>query len=574
MNDGTSRDRGPPPATTRQRLDAQELEQIIQEAPDGILVTSQSGLIEHANRYVAELFGYAQDELIGRNVSLLIPRPEQDRHDAHIAQLSHVNQSRILGIRREVRGQHRDGRVFHIDLRIMPLHGSERLRYVGLVSDITERKRLDVERQLYEEQLERQNAKLLRLQSLAESASRAKSEFLANISHEIRTPLTAILGFSELLAETGLSPQERWENFQIIRRNGRHLLQLINDVLDLSKIEAGQMRVDIAPCELRPLIEDLQSTFLPLARERGLDFVVQRIEPLPDSIPTDAHRLRQILCNLLSNALKFTPRGRITLTVECSSSPQDATRRLRLQVIDSGVGIAPDVLSRLFIPFTQADSSTTRTSGGTGLGLCISRKFARKLGGDITVTSQLGQGSVFTVEIDAGPLHEWNRPQQRSAAAVGAPADWPPLLGRALLAEDASEIRRLVVWQLGTFGLEVTAVEHGAAAVQTALASREAGTPFDVILMDMQMPVQDGYQATAALRESGWDGPIIALTAHALASDREQCLAAGCSDFVSKPIDSGTLYDAVQQSLSQRREHVREAICTLIDSDLGGEKGQ
>ena len=534
-----------------------EFEQIFQEAPDGIIVTSRSGIIEHANRYVASLFGYTLHELIGRNVSILIPHPEQDRHDAHIAQLSVANNSGILGVRREVRGQHRDGRIFPLDLRVMPLQAEGSLRYVGLVSDISERKQLEHERRMHQEQLEIQNAELRRLQSLAESASRAKSEFLANISHEIRTPLTAILGFAEHLLEPDIRPQERWEDLQTIRRNGRHLLQLINDVLDLSKIESGQFQIRLAACDLRSLMDDLQATFSPLANERGLTFDVLPLRIHPPVIQSDSDRLRQILYNLLSNAFKFTERGGVTLSVEDGRFPASPRRRVQFRVTDTGPGMGPDLLARLFRPFTQGDASATRPFGGTGLGLTISRNFARLMGGDIRVTSQVGTGSIFTVGVDAGPL-DAERPTDKAGSRPVTPAPLtsaatrPPLSGRILLAEDAPDIRRLLMFQLTKFGLEVVSVNNGAEAVEAALSAAESHQPFDVVLMDMQMPVMDGYQATATIRRAGYLRPVIAVTANALSGDREKCLAAGCDEFLSKPIDFHQLHSLLRCLLSER----------------------
>ena len=374
----------------------------------------------------------------------------------------------------------------------------------------------------------------------AQEASRLKSEFLANVSHEIRTPMTALLGYTELLADLDLAPGERAECLATVRRNGEHLVAIVNDVLDLSKIESGRMTVERIACAPHALVAEVSALLRPRATQSGLGFEVAYRGPLPQTIHTDPTRLRQILLNLIGNAIKFTPRGSVRLEVglEDDGSP----RRLRFDVIDTGIGLSAAQQERLFTAFTQADASTTRRFGGTGLGLAISKRLAVMLGGDLSVRSVPGQGSTFSLTVEPGTLagvHLLDHPPAVPAVAASpaALADDPvELRGRILLAEDSLDARRLIARHLRTAGAEVETAENGAVACELVLRAAGAGKPYDLVLMDMQMPELDGYAATARLRAAGYRGAIVALTAHAMEGERQRCRAAGCDDFATKPI--------------------------------------
>jgi signal transduction histidine kinase/CheY-like chemotaxis protein/HPt (histidine-containing phosphotransfer) domain-containing protein len=403
-----------------------------------------------------------------------------------------------------------------------------------------------------ERRVSQRTAELTEARNAALQAAQAKSEFLANMSHEIRTPLTAILGFTNLLGDPSLSDAERAAHRETIRRNGEHLLSVINDILDLSKIEAGKLSVERVSCALPELIRSVSGSMRGRAIEKGLQFVVEGRGPLPETIRTDPTRLRQILINLLGNAIKFTESGTVRLVVRLGSGSQP---RLCIDVVDTGIGLDPDVLSRLFLPFTQADPSTSRRFGGSGLGLAISRRLARMLGGDLYATSAPGRGSTFTAEIDPGPLAgtpmvdgsrlplDVPEPAPAVAPVLASPAR---LEGRILLAEDAPDSQRLIRHYLVRAGAQVDVVANGRLACEQALAR-----PYDLVLMDMQMPEMDGYAATAALRRAGYRGPIVALTAHAMDGDRDKCLAAGCDDFATKPIDPATLLRVARRYLER-----------------------
>jgi signal transduction histidine kinase/ActR/RegA family two-component response regulator len=395
----------------------------------------------------------------------------------------------------------------------------------------------------------------------AEAATRTKSEFLANMSHEVRTPMTAILGFTDILLEQNtpeiVSP-ERIEAARTIKRNAEYLLSVLNDILDLSKIEAGKMTIERVACAPGQIVEEVTSLMRGRAEAKGLALHVEYAGPVPETLCTDPTRLRQILVNLLGNAIKFTERGEVRLIVRCCDAGPDPS--LQFDVADTGLGMTAEQLSKLFRPFTQADTSTTRRFGGTGLGLTISKRLAELLGGDIEVVeTQPGVGTRVRAAVATGPLEGVKMiTDPQPTASVTAEAgdsvvqnDRLALDGcKILLAEDGPDNQRLFTRILNRAGATVTIVDSGDQAVNAALAARDAGRPFDVILMDMQMPVMDGYEATRLLRREGYAGPIVAATAHAMTSDRQRCVDCGCDDYVSKPIDRAALIRTIRGFLA------------------------
>jgi len=380
----------------------------------------------------------------------------------------------------------------------------------------------------------------------AENANRAKSEFLANMSHEIRTPLTAILGFADLLDDPGIEPAEARDWLAAIRRNGRHLLTLIGGILDLSKIEAGKRAINPHPCNLLALVGDAVEMMRGPARQAGLLLAAEYVGELPETISADEAALRQILLNLLGNAVKFTERGSVRATVSFVPAWRGGTPAVKVQVADTGVGIAPRQLRRIDEAFYQAPSGAAATAEGTGLGLTIARHLIEMHGGELTIHSTPGEGSVFTFVIPTGPLAGVRMlpgtPADPADTDRCALADAPGPLGRLriLVAEDSPDNRRLIAAVLRKAGARVQFAENGASAVRMA-----SENPFDLILMDIEMPGMDGKEAAAALRRKGATVPIIALTAHALAGDRDECLAAGCTDYLTKPIDRTLLVETV-----------------------------
>jgi signal transduction histidine kinase/FixJ family two-component response regulator len=402
----------------------------------------------------------------------------------------------------------------------------------------------------------------------AQSAAATKTEFIANMSHEIRTPMTAILGYVGIMLEEVNTDRSaaRWETaLNTIRRNGNHLLEIINDLLDVAKIESGKMTVEIIPCDVVRTVEDVTDLLRHRAEEKELALSLEFVGEIPETIQSDPTRLRQILLNLIGNAIKFTERGEVSLQVRLLAGQSPS--QIEFTVADTGIGMSPDQLGRLFEPFVQADSSTSRKFGGTGLGLTISRQLARMLHGDLEVTSELGSGSEFKVRVATGDLTDvpmlcippCSMPHAEPSHAADLTLDC-----RILLAEDGPDNQRLISFLLRKAGAEVVIVDNGQAAVEAVLAAEKQAVrlpgdpsgPFDVVLMDMQMPVLDGCQATEALRRAGYTRPIIALTANAMAEDRERCLAAGCTDFTTKPVQRTVLFETILKWHTARLEAV------------------
>ncbi|MDB5299440.1 MAG: luxQ 3 [Phycisphaerales bacterium] len=421
--------------------------------------------------------------------------------------------------------------------------GDREARLVVAHENITARKLAEEEMQKAKEQ--------------AEFANLSKSSFLANTSHELRTPMTAILGYAEMLLDPGQTPADRRSCSQTIRRNGEHLLAIINDLLDISKIEAQKVTVEKLVYPLPQLIADAIGLTRPWATKKGLRFEVEFAEEIPATIETDPLRSKQVLANLLGNAIKFTESGAVTLRVRREISY--FRHSIHFEITDTGIGMTPEQIVKLFQPFTQADASTTRRFGGTGLGLTISKRLAKLLGGDITVTSNPGVGSTFTFTIDGGvregvELIHGLTADQLSIGAEQQFQDDLRLHGRVLLAEDGEDNQKLISTHLRRSGLEVAIAANGREAVEMMKTQT-----FDLVLMDMQMPELDGYGATRTLRQLGFTVPIVALTANAMAEDRVKCIEAGCSDYLSKPISRLQLLHATAKFIKPTQEGAENA---------------
>ncbi|MBN2473675.1 MAG: PAS domain S-box protein [Pirellulales bacterium] len=532
---------------------------LIESSTAYIAATSPDGIVHMANESLLRALGYTAAELIGKNYLDLVVPPEE-RH--RVLETTEALMTGKMPVTLETEILTKEGARLQVVWGTGQVSNAqgETESVFGVGIDITERKRGEHELKQYADALERANRRLEEHSLSAQEASRTKSEFLANMSHEIRTPMTAILGFSENLLLPDLSEEDRVVAVETIRRNGKHLLALINDILDLSKVEAGKLDVERIACSPGQVIEDVRSLMHSRALEKGLEFQVEYATGLPETILSDPTRLRQILINLVGNAVKFTEEGSVWLVVGFQH-PQDGEEPfLYFEVTDTGIGMTPEQTERLFQPFAQADSSTTRRFGGTGLGLTICKRLSEKLGGTVEVSSQLGVGSTFRVTIATGKLDgvavvekpaatvsRFVEPQP--ALAASAPVD--KLDCRVLLAEDAPDNQRLICLILNKLGARVTVAENGQIAYKQAMEAWRMAEPFDVVLMDMQMPILDGYQTTRRLREQRYTGPIVALTAHAMASDRAKCLQAGCDAYLSKPIERERLTALVAEYARQ-----------------------
>lgn len=405
--------------------------------------------------------------------------------------------------------------------------------------------------------LEISESKLRETLIQAQQGNRIKSEFLANMSHEIRTPMTAILGFADLVYDETTEPQSR-EKLDVIKRNGRYLLDIINDILDLSKIEANKLSVEQLHVNPVGLMDEVLQLFEHRCAERGLQLQLVYETALPQTILTDPTRVKQIINNLISNSIKFTEEGSITLKVGMIHMHEQW--QFRVQVIDTGIGMQEAQLEHVFKAFSQADNSTSRKYGGTGLGLTISRKLSRLLGGDLVVESTAGKGSCFAMSIYPGPLAEnfvstsehilpkitSNKPAEVTQQDK---AKLPLEDVKILFVEDGPDNQSLIKHLLSKAGAQVTLADNGQIALD--LITGDNKPVFDVILMDMQMPVLDGYQATSKLRQLGFSLPIIAVTANAMSSDREKCMQSGCTDFLPKPINRTRMIETIQLHLAR-----------------------
>ncbi|MGZ3726109.1 MAG: response regulator [Pseudobdellovibrio sp.] len=372
-----------------------------------------------------------------------------------------------------------------------------------------------------------------RAREQAEAANNLKSTFLANMSHEIRTPLNALIGFNELLRSDSLSTETRHEYHNIIKRNGELLLGLIDDILDLTKVEAGHIQLEIASVKLADLLEEVSAFMKIKASGKKLKFILETVGELPERIQTDQIRLKQILNNIIGNAIKFTTMGHVKTTLS-----MDRDRNMMIfTVSDTGIGIRPEVRDKLFQPFSQADASVTRRYGGTGLGLALSKKLAEELGGNLYLQeSGEGEGAVFTIEVS-------NNLKLTPKAETQLPNQDRCLKGRRILVVDDSHDNQFLLQQiLKRHGVYVDLAENGEVGVDKALNEN-----YDIVLMDVQMPVLDGHSATKKLRSKNYVAPIIALTAHAMLDDRNKCIEVGCTDYLTKPIRADQLIQMICQ---------------------------
>jgi len=412
------------------------------------------------------------------------------------------------------------------------------------------------------EDLRRSEVRLRELAERAEESSRLKSLFLANMSHDVRTPMTAILGYTRVLEdELGAGATGHTaEALAAIQRSGAHLLHLINEVLDLSKIEANRLVLASEPFSVRDLISGSVSVVRSLAQAKGIALVIELGSPVPARLVGDEARLRQVLLNLLGNAVKFTERGGVRLLVSAPAGASAGKSRLVLEIEDSGIGMTPDQVARVFQPFVQADPSHTRRFGGTGLGLTIARRLVEAMNGSVEIESEPGVGTRFRVLLtlpvlgaevidDPDHLSEPKRPWVRAAGADSAPTG-----GRVLLVEDGPDNQRLVAYTLGKSSVEIRIESDGEAGLRRMLEAWEQGEPFDLVLLDMQIPTIDGYTVASRARERGYPGRIVALTAHAMAGDRDRCLRAGCDGYLSKPFRPEDLLGLVRWATRERAE--------------------
>ena len=509
-----------------------------------VAVTDRSGRITAVNDLFCRISKYSRDELLGQNHRIL--------NSGHHPKRFWVDVWRQIARGQvwhgEVCNRARDGTLYWVDTTIVPIADDmgKIVQYVAIRADITGRKQAE--------------EALRTAKNAAEVANTAKSEFLANMSHEIRTPMTAILGYAGLLNDARDDRARQIEYIDVIRRNGEHLLSIINDILDIAKIEAGKLAIEAIKVSPAKILQEVLEFKRVRLIGRSIELLTKQLSPVPEVVYSDPTRLKQILMNLAGNAIKFTDSGHVAVSVGYEQEgPEEGS--LILQIADTGVGMSQEQLQRLFGAFEQADASTSRKYGGTGLGLRISRRLAQMLGGSIDVASDPGVGSRFTVRIPARrplgtPLINVFEEASQQGGSLGSTDSMPSsgsngdqaLAGkRILVAEDGVDNQRLIRQLLTRAGAEVVVVANGRLAIEALSCG---GTfdgelldppPFDLLLTDIQMPVLDGYATARLLRERGSRLRIIALTAHAMDGDGERCIAAGCDAYATKPIDRRTL---------------------------------
>ena len=497
---------------------------LIESNIDALMTTDPAGIITDVNKQMEALTGCTRDELIGAPFKSYFTDPE--RAEAGIKLV--LNEKKVTDY--ELTACARDGKQTVVSYNATTFYDRGRtLQGVfAAARDVTERKRVEAE--------------LQQAKAMAETASQTKSDFLASMSHEIRTPMNAIIGIADLLAKTPLTP-EQYKYVQIFRRAGDNLLNLINDILDLSKVEASQLELERTGFSLNDLLEKVREMVAVRAHEKGLALMCEIAPNVPNDLVGDPTRLRQVLLNLLGNAIKFTESGEVALRVT-PDADSSVPGTLRFAISDTGIGIPRDKLSAVFERFTQADSSTTRRYGGSGLGLTISKRLVELMGGCIRVESGVGKGSVFSFAV---PLEIRAGPTRRTAAPVGADPEPPLPALHILLVEDSPDNRTITLAYLQDTPYRVDIAENGAVAYAKFIVGH-----YDLVLMDRQMPVMDGMTATRAIR--AWEQtshraatPIIALTASALRGDQEKFVAAGCTAYLTKPIKQEVLLQAIKE---------------------------
>lgn len=519
------------------------LHDVADAAGEYIWEVDSEGHYTYLSDRVVDVLGYPLEKLIGQHPLSFVP-PEDSEAVREVSRSIEAGKKSFRDFEhRMVRG---DGKVIWVSINGVPVSNVAGVvtGYRGAGLDISARKHAEHE--------------LIREKEAAQAADRAKSEFLAVMSHEIRTPLNSVLGFADLLTETTLDLPQK-EQVDMIRRSGDALLVLLNDILDFSRIESGKMPIQPSSVDIRGCIRDVVDLYGATAQAKGLRINVRIEDLVPQALCTDPGRLRQILLNLIGNAVKFTPAGEINVTAKKGThDPQDGRFPLQVAVSDTGIGIPPDRVARLFKPFSQADSSTTRRFGGTGLGLAICKRLAELLGGDVSLVKSTPSGSIFALTLSLVTMPNPAEQKPSSSEAVGRPqkvleqGNW-----RVLVVEDNAVNRMLAQRMLLSLGFDSHSAENG-------LAGEEANRnhPYDIIFMDLQMPVMDGVEAAGKIREFEKEHPdcpssyIIALTADAMSGDRQRCLDAGMNDYLSKPIrrpELSTALEKATQALSLAR---------------------
>ena len=507
------------------------LRAIFNSAMDAVIVMNADGVVTDWNSQAETTFGWPREEAIGLRMSeTVIPFRYREAHEEGLKHFFATGEGAVLGNRVEIEALHRNGREFPIELSITAATVGKEITFSGFLRDITERQQVE--------------ADLKRSKEAAEAASRAKSQFLANMSHELRTPLNAIIGYSEMLREEAENDPAAAEDLERIHSAGRHLLALINDVLDLAKVDAGKMQLMLEEFDAGAIIEETITDILPQAQANNNELEV-RVSPNAGALHSDRTKVRQALTNLLSNACKFTRDG--TVTIEVERERREGAEWVCFRVSDTGIGMTPEQQTRLFQPFTQADESTTREFGGTGLGLVITRRFCHLMGGEVTMHSEAGKGSTFAIRLPARPRRDLAEAAQAISDAVDA-GGTAAQTRSILIIDDDPIIHDLLRRMLDKEGLHSVGALSGAEGLRLARELRPA-----VITLDALMPGMDGWEVLAALKADDElaDIPVVMLT---MIEDKSTGYALGATDYMVKPIDRTRLLQVLRRLREGRDE--------------------
>ena len=519
------------------RLSESKLHSIFASVPEAIVVADACGVIVQCNAATASIFGYEADELMGQKIELLMDESIRPHHDGYLQDFLRTGQKRMLNQPRVVQGQRKSGALFPLRLTISEMRADNEHFFIGVMQDFTAI----------------QNAQdlLVGAKEKAEQANRMRGDFLATMSHEIRTPMNGILGMTELALETQHQPATQKEYLVLARDSANHLLHIINEILDFSKIEARALELELLEVSPTQLIRHTAKSLEQLAKAKGIALHVSTATDVPELVWMDPVRMRQVLTNLIGNAIKFTEQGSVTVQTEALPGSDDQSAVLRIRIIDTGIGFDTARTEALFSPFTQADGSVTRSYGGTGLGLAITRSLLQLMGGDISAQGQLGLGACFVATIPVKRVLDLPQPL---ACATGSEILASPGWGReqelsVLLVEDHEINRKLAEIMLQRMGYRYATACDGQEALDLLAVER-----FDVVLMDVMMPEMDGITAMRLLREretqTGQHTKVLMVTAHAMTGDKERFLAEGADGYVSKPMSQAALQKEITRVFS------------------------
>ena len=522
-------------ATARAEL----LALVARSTDSGVIVSDRSGGVVWVNHGFERLTGYRLAEVRGRRPGAVLQGPDTD--PAAVARIRD-GLARRVSFTEEILNYHRDGTPYWVSLAISPIDATDSGGdgFIAIQRDVTDERRRREELERARQQLERQAEQLARARERAERSSAEKTRFLAQTSHELRTPLTAIIGYAELLERREAAPDQARDWLRRIRSSADQLIDLIGDVLDLSSIEQGRLEVRSEAVDVRQVLHDIAESLGPRATARGLAVRLDVDPAVPTTVRTDRRCFRQIVQNLATNAVKYTATGTVRIGARAG------TGLLCIDIEDTGPGIPADQIATIFEPFVRAPGTETRSTEGSGLGLAIARRLADAIQAHLDVSSRVGVGTTFTLCLPSVAA-------EPRATIAERPVDASLAGRRILIAEDTEEIVEILTLFLEPTGVEIHHAPDGRAAVDLALASR-ADHAFDLILMDLQMPVLDGISATRELRAAGWTAPIVALTASVLRDDVDAVAIAGCDDHVAKPITEAELLAVVQRWLAVDRD--------------------